>query len=722
MWRYLENLTKQSTQEGLPWSLNPPKPSEEICSSKEARQKWYQDPTSTHVFYTPFEGVNPNVRIRESNQPHLVHGFVADIDHPHSSEKIDEYARKTKPSWVEKSLGGKWRFLFTIMEPSGFLIPKDDELVKEFLQLLKLDLGLDEIQGLDEKAWLSPTQLYCRGGEPMVGCGGALTVPYLSGILAQAIRSLVKAAGSPVVALAEIEKLIKEKWPTWSWPGEFKLGSQGPSWWIEGSTSPKSAVVRPDGMYTFAAHAVKAFYSWDDILGEGTVSKNLQQKVEVATKDLWFDGRVYFTPKPDLGFWDYTETSVRRLLIERGLLPKKNPAGGLNELEKAIYHLEFNRRVDSAGPVIYRPKGLINLDGKRHLNTADIQPMKPASGTQKWGPQGNFPFISYWYDTVFVPREPQLYHYLSWLHVWYRDTLEGQPHQGHAIFILGGTNGGKTLNNYHVVGPLMGGVDDASKFLTGADGFGGELFKKPLWAIDDQSMAINLQSIREFTGLVKRTVSNKMHKSHEKFKMPVLLIWEGRLIVTANLDPYSLSILPSTDESLLEKVCFYRWFDWDPRTKTHGLPKTFFPKDVETILSRELPYFARYVHDFQVPDEFVGANRFRLNHYQEPSLLREAYNNSGLANIVEVLIMFLEGYEKLMETPQWRGSTAELFSLLEADVRTRAPFRGINPALLNKYLGTLIGVKNSKLEVEVEDNGDIRTWTLTLKKEEQNDK
>jgi hypothetical protein len=93
---YLKNLSSQATySDVLPWVFVPTSPIPEIVrTNKKARDEWINRPTTEHHVYTPFEGLNSNLRISklrtdgEGNPPRSAKYFAADYDNAQPEETV----------------------------------------------------------------------------------------------------------------------------------------------------------------------------------------------------------------------------------------------------------------------------------------------------------------------------------------------------------------------------------------------------------------------------------------------------------------------------------------------------------------------------------------------------------------------------------------------------------------------------------------------------------
>jgi hypothetical protein len=712
---YAENLTKQSMKLGVPWECLPPDIEDKVRTIKEERQKWYQNPLTKHWFYSGYEALNPNARVTKDNPAHTLRALVADLDplRPMSREEVDKIVADLpiKPTHLEKSLGNGWRLVWMLVDP--VLWCQDKQLVETCLTKFRHSLGLMEVKCLDEGSWFTPHRLYCNGGEWHVVSEEGLEKGFVEQVIFTSAMDLAKRSKASEIALPRVEELIRKKWPDWDWPGEFTEGSQGPSWWIEGSESPKSAIVHADGMWTFAGHREHDKYTWPMILGQGVIEEDRADKINKACEDTYHDGKNYYITRPEGGFYAERHDVIRRrLTVAKGLYADRAKKQKNSEVDEALTFIESSHRVDAAAPLLFRPVGIVNINGKKYLNMSFVKPTLPVEEAQVWSPDGTFPFIVDWLTKIFV-NETQLTHFLSWLASAYQGAISGNPHQGQASFFCGGVGIGKTLLGQRLVGPLMGGFADAGEFLMNKDAFGGELFQKPIWAVDDQIMVTDPNVLRVFTSFVKKHVANMTFTFHEKYMKKMEVEWLGRLFITCNLDAWSQTILPALEDSVSDKVNFYKM--------VAELPKGYFPKDIEELLLRELPFFAAYLRDFVIPEELVGDARFRVIHYQEESLASNAYHNSGSSGNMEVVYEFLKfqsGIDDRVKENGWVGNATQLIGAIRAIPSLEGHVRSMSSRQMNIHLSTLMSLKGLKaIEIEETKNAvNVRVWTIKFKK------
>lgn len=708
---YTVNLTKQSVSEGRPWEFVAGEISESIRKNKAARQAWYMNPETEHCFYSGFEGINPRARVSNSNPAEIIRALVGDIDHPYSEEVIRKKIAKLPypPTWIERSLGGGWHLVWVLDEPARF--PQDGGIVEATLDRLAKMLGISDWRGFDEASFLTTSRLYANGGQwTKLENSQSLRATLVNSTIMATVRAEGKKSKTCPVSIERIYELLKEKFPGFEWPGDFEVGSQGPSFWIEGSTSPMSAIVHSDGIYTFSAHRTKDKYYWNDILGPGALERDKGERIQKASKGFYFDGVGYFGPRPGMGGFKNTKPeAIRRMMQTQYGLSSKVPKGEeLSEVDQAMSIIETQNSVDGAGPFLFRRAGTFKAHGRLLLNLTDHKAHPPSDTLTPWGPDGGFPFISDWLGRLFVSQEG-LDHFLSWLHWFYFHAFHGRPRAGQSIALPGGPGIGKTFLNRRIIGAMVGGAVDATRYLMDKDNFGGQLFENPYWCVDDSGMTTSSFSIRQFTANLKKAVANQSHEFHMKYQKPCDIDWVGRLGLSCNLDANALMIIPSLEDSFADKINLYRLID--NVSEGQILPPRYFPHNVEEIAASEMAAFCRYILEWKIPEKFIGDARYGIVAYHDEQIKRHAYFNSGFSQFIEVINIYMSEYSKCTKKKNFSGTTADLLGNFKANELCRASLMGVNVQTFARQLQNISAAKPRLVSQQINDN-DVRIWTI----------
>lgn len=698
---FLKNLSSSSVTKGPPWeftALDRVPADARGKDGKKARNEWATAPLTDFHCYSLFEGVNCSARISgpsqtdEGNPPVYTHGLAVDYDQPLTDAEITAGLARMgtlAPNWRETTLSGNCRLLWMFSQP----VPLPSyRFAVAWQESLADILPFRNLAGIDEGALKAPERYFTNG------CVwqklNPLPVPWalLVGHLVKVSQKFdFKGPDFGVsIPLEVVAEQLRQRYPEFSsWPGDFSLDSQGPTFWVSGSTSPKSAIVRETGIQTFSAHAHKPFFNWNELIGAEFVSRFKTEQMGVAVEGIFYDEKHYFS-KNSAGFWcvDPKENIVGLLKQERGLTDRKAKGENTSEVERGLVFIQRNHRIQVAAPYAFYPEGTITVLGERVLNTHTRKALAPSPEP------GEFPFLKEFLDTIFCSPEQKDY-FLSWLAYFYSACYRRSPRSGQAVFIAGGTNVGKTFLNRGVIGGLVGGFAEANQFLLGEDLFNNELFDKALWVVDDGSVAADFKSHKRFSEMVKRVAANPSIRCNGKFLKANTVSWQGRIVVTLNTDAESIRILPDLDLSLREKIDIFR-------TVEKAAVK-FLPQDqMEEMLARELPYLARFLLDYQTPPHCVSPDpRFGVQNYLDKSLVDTANQSSVSSTFGEIVEEWSRAHfgEREPHATEWVGSALQLHKAILLDVTLTEAMKPFNVQSVGRMLVNLAAKKTVPVEV-----------------------
>lgn len=706
---YTDNLNTTELKYGInPWDFKTPENiTAQIRKVKDDRHDWATNPATKHMFYTGVEPVAPAARPSKENPPFKLHAIAADYDTPIPDARIDEAiaSMPIKPSWIETSLGGNRRLLWLL--PTPVVVTSFDFCVF-FLQECKEFLKLNLLPALDEPAFENPTRLYAAGTDWRNTGHGPVDKKDLLSFLMKVVRKFKFTPNEvSTVPLNEAWARIQELYPSVEWPGDFVVGSQGPSFWIKDSTSPMSAIVKEEGMITFSAHADKMFYSWAEILGNDFVKDYAKAACAAATDDCYWDGKTYWRKKDGL-YTPCTNEEMELYWKKACKVSKKiDKLTGSSQMDDVKFHVMEHQFVEAAASFVYRPAGLIRRGKKRFLNTFSGQVIEPSATKQEWGPNGGFPLISEVLDSIFSdgPDGVQKAWLLSWLQYFYTSARACKPKPGQNIFLMGAVGIGKTLLARYIIGALMGGFTDASSYIVDNDQFTAHLFENGVWCLDDDTPANSPYAVQMMTSKMKKMTANTEFVSNEKFLKKAHLEWIGRMITTANTDSASARILGPMDQSVLDKTTVLACV-----TK----PVMVFPSRdyIESRLVIELPNFARFLMDYARPAFIKDDPRWGIAAIQDKELLNMAHQSSPIAPFKEILIAVLREYfSSKSDVSLWRGTLTDLLKLIASDPMNEFIMRSIKIEQANRYIEQL--QKEGTLKVTAETvAGGVRVWTF----------
>jgi hypothetical protein len=722
---YLKNLSSVEVFDDCkPWEftrldLVP----EECFGDKAARDAWVNNPKTIFHCYSLFEGVQGNLRLHSganndeaSNPPLLMHGLAVDYDYPTDLDSVKAAMRlmgEILPNWFEQTLSGNGRLLWIFEEPLRFPSRK---FALAFLKEVGNFIAIDRLPGLDRPCLMAPERYFTNGGRWTKLSSVLVPANVLRGFfmrVSQRFDWTAKELGKACVSMERMAEELKKKFPRFTeWPGDFVVGSQGPAFWVAGSLSPKSAIVHETGIYTFSGHASKPFFPWAELVGAEFVEKSEDEHLGKAVKDIYYDGKTYFMPGPS-GNIVANESAVmrRHLVVMRGVSDKKPKDGGQSMVERALAFIDHNQRVDGAASCAFYPFGIVSHNNKKILNLHRIEAMRPAPVGTCWGPTGKFPFLSRFFggdDSTpgfFTPQDKiqQLDFFMAWFQYFYRSCLDRSPRSGHGVILAGPVNTGKTFLKSGIVGALVGGCSDASAYLSQQDGFNSELFDYALWFVDDGSMATNSALHRLFSEGVKRTVANRNHRVNEKFRKAVDTPWQGRIFIGLNSDAISIGGVPNLDGNILDKLMLFK------AALRHF--KFLSAPEMDAMLERELPHFARWLLDWTPPAYVLdGADhRFGITAYCEPTLHRTSNLSSSVSSYSELLGKWLGEFfkEEGRGKAEWCGTATDLRLAMLAHPVYAEALRGYKPETLARTLLQLDEKKMFDMSVSETDRGRI---------------
>lgn len=690
MFYQLPNLTGHDVTEcAAPWDfkITTAIPAQ-VRSDKEERQFWYMNPETKHQFYTPFEGVNKLGRVnKESNPPHGTYAIVADYDTkiPESTVLEAIAGMKIKPTYYEISLSGYLRLIFLFEE---IALIGTYEYGVFFQQEAKKWLCLDVLPQLDDGALTSPSRLYCNGGIWKPTGAKPISKKQLQAFQVKCGSKFNFKPSSQIrdIPLDNVVPALKAKYGAAfdAWPDTFELNAQGPTFWIADSTSPRSAIVKEGGMFTFSAHAEKPFYTWGDLLGKEFVSDFVEDAVSKATHNIWWDGKTYWRPDDRAAYYADNDRGMELHLKSNCRLSTKPGDDGSSAVEKALVHIRERQRVESAAFFTFQNPGPFEFDGLLYLNRYYRKAIQPATDKALviWGASGGFPFISRFYDWYFFPHgEEQLSHFLSYGKIYYESAFYMKPCAGQNAVFKGGQGCGKTLNSRHIFGRLVGGCIDASALLVEGGSFNGTYFEYPHWSLDDDSALIGgRRSVDGVYSEMKKYAANTTFTANQKFLKAAKTSWDGRIWITVNTDARSAHMISADTD--LDKLNMYRCRDSKGDFR--------FPdrKDLLAIIERELPYFAAFLLQFEIPEKWRDPERWGVKDYQEPSMLADARQSSPSALVKELLLDYLSYYfGNLSQESTYVVPVSQLFRALAC--HSPELMRKMSPDAFGRYMDSM---------------------------------
>lgn len=633
-YRYIENHSTIATQETDNPSLLPV--SVPQFANKGQFRAWCADSNTKHCFYSLAEGDNKYERVSDENPVNRIHGFIADYDAPVDWARVDDLLSARvgdapMPTWRTRTYSGYIRLIWEFSEP----LPLAPELAAAFFRRLSADLRAPILFAGYDKTSETVTQTF-EVGTDWVKIGGPLDVLRAKTVLLKAANEAPIRTSETTIPIEDIAAEVEKKFPG-RWKRDFVVGARGPLFWIQDGIDRDGCQVREDGIICYSDRAEKGFMSWRDIFGRKFVEDYENAKVMNLVDQFWFNGKSFYKLLNSHPVAIPKEQMVLELR-KIGFSHKAKKGQMLSEVESALLTISNEGRVDEVAPVVFSKNRVVSFNGRRILNSSKTAPVRPAST----GDPSMWPWLHSFLMPFFVKdsegRETLPY-FLAWFKRLYTSLLDGRLDQGQLLILLGPTGRGKTLLTNQIIGRAVGGYADASDYLSGNTTFNRDLCGSAMWVVDDQVAASTYADQRKFVELTKRCVANPRLEYHAKYADAVALPWAGRVAMSLNLDANSLAALPTLDSSNRDKVIALRL---NPEHRVSFRSNT----ETEQTIVDELPYFLKWLVDYQAPDYVLSSNRFGVKTYVDPFIEAAAYDNSSRSEIAELVEFFARKYRE----------------------------------------------------------------------------
>lgn len=697
MFYSLKNLSSRSVELlPEPWVGAVPVP--DNITNKDAHKRWAASINTDYRFLSCFEGTSPEVRVSmKDNPPVRMHGLIVDYDYKNCSTDqlrtlVENPEAEFIPNYGSVSFSGGAKLYWMFEEPIA-LGPQQmlDAFAKKLFKELKLSKWL---QGIDSGLLANPAQYY-EGGYPWVELGRR-KIPHsmLAHWMWDAMKSITlwerhREYDIPMDALAN--ELVQQ-YPN-RWSGPFTEGARGVRFWDPSADNPTGAQVRKDGMMAYSGE--QAFLSWEQIFGSQFVAQFAADKKKALLEKVFFcpeEGKFLMYDDEAATWVPWQRTDFTQQLRKLNFSDKIPRGETCSEIDKIEGFLKGpTRRIDGYGRILHHPEGLVVLrNGQRYLNVGSRQPLEamPHIGrdlTWEDGPE-RFPLVHDFMSTLFTDKEGedtynQFPHLLAWIKHSYECGVNFDPETGLVVFLVGPPDRGKSFFTEAIFGTLMGGYEDGSSYLVDDSKWTEDLTSSPVIFVADGSATADHRVVTSMTNKLKKLAANATLRSAQKYRKEGELPWFGRIIISCNEDSESLSILPNMDISTKDKISLYK------------TSNKLFPfkrrKEMQQQLAKELPWFARFLLDWEIPPNLRSSRtRFTLDAFHHPALMSAALQQGPPGILSEFLIRIMRSL--LAADPasrkgkRWQGSSAELYDLLnEANGSFCKEFRNVR-ALANQ--------------------------------------
>ena len=680
----LPNLSATVVDVKEPWneSFKVPK-----FDSTTEFKRWCAEIHTKYLAYSTSEGVISSQRVSKQNPPRYLHGFCADWDAKLDDEEYKGFAKRMIDSeypatWISRSYSGGAHAVWMFKEPMVI----HTKTTKAFLSRAAADLALSKmVRGFDKPAFTDPNKYYLHGSDWQNIGNDPIPNARLHLWQFEATKRKDFDNEGVSIPLEVIKEELDRQFPK-KWEGPFVEGARSRRFWDEGADNPTAAVLRATGFQCFSGDT--PFKTWGDLLGPAFVNQYTENTIGAAIETFYYDGRTYYRMEDSGAVTERSKEDVSlELRVERGVSRRPRQNEEVSDLDRALHMINTSKWVDSSMPFVYIKDVTVDYNGKKYLNTSRSRaPITPYPEKRKWGE--DFPKLAEWLGHMF--GKEQLQHEMSWLSYAYVNALNGTPKKGHAHFLVGAPNCGKTLYNTVVLGGLFGGHTIASDFLVGKTTFNSHLFSYGLWTVDDETPSAGYDQHTAFSSKIKEFTANDEFLVNEKFKKAGTIFWRGRLSVTLNDDPVSIRLLPDLDMSIKDKIMAFHCNGGWEFTPT-------FREDIE----KEMTYLAAYVRDYKIPKKCQSV-RFGVKEYMSSKICDLAGVDSKHTHVLDLLNIFRKK-QCLDEGESWEGNCSEIIMLLSTDPACGVLLKDVNAKKLGWSLRHLVaqgvgGIRKSDVQ------------------------
>jgi hypothetical protein len=600
---------------------------------------------------------------------------IADYDQNISPEMIATAVSKApvKPMWSHVTQSGGARLLWQLAAPIRTTNPILHDTV---MVMLAKKLNLKRLlPGWDEPAWKNAGQYYAVGNTWTQHSKAPIAESTMTAWLVEAGNKVNwKKAAKVSIPIDVLSAEIEKRWPG-RWGGAWDFGARGRCFWEPSAENTTAAILRETGMQCFSG--AKSFLSWSEILGAAFVRKYEEDRIGQSIGNTYYDGRNYWRQDGENIWRNYDRTNLSTELRVAGLSSAVARGDTASEVDRALVHIINERRVEDAGNYVFRPAGVITIKGKRVLNVSRLRPCQPAADrVTEWG--SGFPFLAKLLDQFFMDAA-QLDHFIAWVRHAYRGAINQRPTKGQNIFVVGKINSGKTLLSDLILSSLFGGHYDASDYVTKDSEFANGAFDYFLWTVGDAKPIADGRSKKKFTAALKALAANRDQQVNEKYEKGYMAEYFGRLVITSNDDPESISILPDVNMSNEDKLNFYRCAD----------RRIEFIPDLDQTIAEELPYLASWLLATDHAEWIERDIRFGVKSFHDDHLFKAA-QASGDGGLFEELLYSLRNDIPEKPLGEWRGTVTELVNRMSS-IEGQGAVRDWNVTTVGRAVSQLAG-------------------------------
>jgi len=379
----------------------------------------------------------------------------------------------------------------------------------------------------------------------------------------------------------------------------------------------------------------------------------IDKKKKPKTKAHYDSESMSYLTQNDRGEWiRSTETHVKRILREEVFadIEKKEKE---DYIDRYLINLQRQQDVSLAIPLAGFPIGVHTINHNRVLVTRQAAYVRPR--------QGKCDNITSLIEQLLGDQSKYAY---AWMKAAFRTLRAGHPFRpGQLLAIAGPAGCGKGLLQSLITEMFGGRSADPYEFMIGDTNFSSELFYAEHLMIEDNEVATDIRSRRNFGAKIKKFLVNHQQKYHRKAKEAATISPFWRMTLTVNDEPENLMVLPPLDDSLKDKIILLKSMP----TKLPFVMDDFEGRRKSREgLSAELPAFMHWLRGYRLPDQYADL-RYGVKAFQNVDLVEEVAALSPeerLLSLCDAVGLFSEfGTE-------WQGTAAELERVLREKDKT----------------------------------------------------
>ena len=680
--RGFKNEQAKVAESCTPWTYVPNVPPDLASGSKDVYVKWRNKESTEHLLYSGAIGTNPDLRcsLRTNPVAYLV-AIIGDYDIDITDAMEQSLYLNTpadlRPNYISTTFSNGRRLVWLFEEP----VPFDDVIAKRFYEVAFTELQASDVFGGLDDASKRAYQIYDVGTNWRALSEQPLSSNTVHRWLFDASkRTDWSKAGELDIPFADAQTEVKRQF------GErIEVGERIHRFWTHGDIgdNPTACVVTENGMICFSRDPL--FTPWAKVLGPEFARKYKDNKIGAAVRDCWYDGKLYY--RKIKGEWESENGDAfeKYLCVDHKLDNTRGKNETASETTQARVYIHNERRIAGMIPSLFDRRDVKEINGKRFLNCSRVKAIQPHSERQTGAT--NFPWIERFLELRFEQTERQ--YFMGWWKRFYCSALQGELLKGHAVFIVGESNTGKTLLSDKLVGASVGGCADAAPNIISGSEFNRELFEVALVTVNDGELGNDPRSHARFSERTKSLVANQQQTWRAMYKDAQTLTWNGRVLVTLNNDVVSLRMLPDLAISMEDKVMLFKF-----NNTQYSFPPQW---ELERTIAAELPAFLRYLVDWEMPESVKGENRFGLKSYINEELRIAALNAGGAASILEIIELWKK--RNAFEGDTWVGRASDLFARMMADDVLKPLVAKMSLRSIGKDLSTVSRIRDSGIKI-----------------------